>query len=449
MMTCGPSRKRVFLMLRHRAFALLAFLSVAHMALVTTWAQLPPKASPDHFGGLNPIVKVLQLNTVRAMLDGGGNPNMHDHSSGATLLHYAVLYNKPDVVALLLDHKANVNARIDSRSPETGATPLLYAVVQNNLPLTKLLVARGADIRSTYRSGRTALHIAANGGMRDIAQFLLQNGADANARDNAGSSPLDEAVRRGLSDVTSLLLESGARVNDVQLRTGATPLNEAACKGENAVLELLLAHGADGAVEDKAGFSPIENAIRFHHTDGARIILQHIKVGLTSNFLAKLLAEAVVKGQEDTVEMLLSNGANVNANLPSGSTALDLAALKGQDAVVKLLIAKGADVNSRNRLGTMPLYDAALSGHLTTVAILLAQGAEINAQESQSGTTALYAAASFGHEDVAALLLERGADPNICSKQGASPLHVALKNGNVGIANRIRQHGGQDINKPL
>jgi uncharacterized protein len=436
-------------MMRHRVLALLAFLSVAHMALVTSWAQGPPKASPDHFGGLNPIVKVLQLDPVRAVLDAGGNPNMHDPSSGATLLHYAVLYDKPDLVTLLLDHKANVNAQIDARGPETGATPLLYAVVQNKLPLIKLLVARGADIRSTYRSGRTALHIAANGGMTDIAQFLLQNGADANARDNAGSSPLDEAVRRGLPEVTSLLLEAGARVNDVQLRTGATPLNEAACKGENAVLELLLAHDADSAIEDKAGFSPIENAIRFHHTDTARIILQHIKVGLPSNSLAKLLGEAVVKGQEDTVEMLLSNSADVNANLPAGSTALGLAALKGQDAIVKLLIAKGADVNSRNKVGTMPLYDASLSGHLTTVAILLAQGAEINAQESQSGTTALYAAASFGHEDLAALLLERGADPNICSKEGASQLHVALENGNVGIANRIRQHGGQDIGKPL
>ena len=267
--------------------------------------------------------------------------------------------------------------------------------------------------------------------MTDIARFLLQDGADPNARDSAGSSPLDEAVWRGSPEVASLLLESGARINDVQLRTGATPLNEAACKGQNAVLELLLAHNADAAIEDKAGFSPIGNAIRFHHADTARIVIRHIKAELPKNAFAKFLEQAVVKGQEDTVKMLLSNGADVNAYLPSGSTALGLAALKGQDAVVRLLIANGADVNSRNRDGTMPLYDAALSGHLTTVAILLAQGAEINAQENQSGTTALYAAASFGHEDVAALLLEKGADPNICSNEGESPLHVALKNGNV------------------
>jgi ankyrin repeat protein len=412
-------------------------------------AQVPPRASLERFGGLNPIASRLKVDTVRAMLDAGEDPNMRDPSSGATLLHYATLYNNPELVELLLAHKANVNARIDTRGTETGATPLLYAVVEKELGLTKLLVANGADVRSSYRSGKTALHIAANGGMPEIARFLLRNGADPNARDTAGSSPLDEAVWRGSPEVASLLLESGARINDVQLRTGATPLNEAACKGQNATVELLLAHNADPAIEDKAGISPIGNAIRCRHTDTARLLIQYLKPDLPKNSFAKFLEQAVATGQEDTVKMLLIEGANLNAYLPSGSTALGLAALEGHEAIVRLLITNRADVNSRNKDGTMPLYDAALTGHLTIVALLLARGAEINAQENQSGTTALYAAASFGRSDVAALLLEKGADPNICSNQGESPLHVALKNGNAEVANNIRRHGGQNLGNHL
>lgn len=432
---------------RHRSLPLLASLCVAHTALVTSWAQGPPQASLEHSGALNTVAKALKLDKVRAMLEAGDDPNMRDPYSGATLLHYATLYNKPEIVVLLLAHKANVNATIDARSPETGATPLLYAVVQNDLPIAKLLIERGASVRATYRSGRTALHIAANGGMTEIVRLLLQNGADPNARDGAGLSPLDEAVWRGSPDITSLLLESGAQIDGVELRSGATPLNEAACKGQNAVLELLLARNADAVIEDKAGFSPIENAIRFHHTEAARIILQHSKAELPKDSLAKFLGEAVVKGQEDMVKLLLSNAADVNADSPSGSTALDLAAVKGQDQIVRLLIANGANVNSRNRDGTMPLYDAALHGHVVSVAILLAQGAEIDAQETQSGTTALYAAASFGREDVATLLLEKGANPNICNKRGESPLRVALENENVRIANRLKQHGGRDLGR--
>ena len=256
----------------HRLLALPASLAL----VIGLAAQVPPRASLERFGGLNPIARTLKLDAVRAMLDAGEDPNMRDPNSGATLLHYATLYNNPELVELSLAHKANVNARIDTRGTEVGATPLLYAVVQHELPLTELLVANGADVRSTYRSGKTALHIAANGGTADIARFLLQNGADPNARDSAGSSPLDEAVWRGSLEVASILLESGARINDVQLRTGATPLNEAACKGQNAVLRLLLARNADAAIEDKAGFSPIGNAIRCHHADTARLVIEYI-----------------------------------------------------------------------------------------------------------------------------------------------------------------------------
>lgn len=436
-------------MTRHLSLALLAFLYMAPTASVTIWAQGPPHASLNHLGGLNTFAKALKPETVRAMLEAGDDPNTRDPYSGATLLHYAALYNKPELVALLLAHHANVNATVDARGAETGATPLIYAVVQDELPIVKLLVERGADVRATYRSGRTALHIAADGGMTDIARVLLQNGADLNARDRGGSTPLDEAVWQGSVNVTSLLLESGAQINDTQLRTGATPLNEAACKGQNAVLELLLSHNADAAIADKAGFSPIENAIRFHHTESARILLQHLKTELPKGSLPKFLGEAVVKGDENMVKLFLSSGADVNSDSPSGSTALDLAAAKGRDEIVRLLIANGAQVNSRNQDGTMPLYDAALHGHVTTVAILLAHGADVNSQETQSGITALYAAASFGREDVATLLLERGADPNICKKTGESPLHVALENGNVGLANRIKQHGGLDLGKAL
>jgi ankyrin repeat protein len=67
-----------------------------------------------------------------------------------------------------------------------------------------------------------------------------------------------------------------------------------------------------------------------------------------------LLESAVLKGQQDTVALLLRQGVDVNIHFPSGSTPLHDAALKGYDAIVNLLVAKGADVNARDAAEQRP-----------------------------------------------------------------------------------------------
>jgi ankyrin repeat protein len=69
---------------------------------------------------------------------------------GGTLLHVAAEYGHPAAVALLLDRRADINAR--ATVDETGVggqTAIFHAVTQfddGGLPVTQLLVERGADL---------------------------------------------------------------------------------------------------------------------------------------------------------------------------------------------------------------------------------------------------------------------------------------------------------------
>src|SRR5262249_38832148 len=101
-----------------------------------------------------------------------------------------------------------------------------------------------------------------------------------------------------------------------------------------------------------------------------------------------LLIEALSKGELTTVEKLLDEGADPNAESDNGDKAIMMAAGRGYTSIVKSLLAKGADVNARDEYGNTALITAASDRYTAIVDTLLANGAEVDA-ENNYGDTAL------------------------------------------------------------
>lgn len=119
---------------------------------------------------------------------------------------------------------------------------------------------------------------------------------------------------------------------------------------------------------------------------------------------------AAKRGQRDIAELLLNNGADINARGGFYGNALQVASSGGYEAVVKLLLDKGAKLNMQDEDSNM-LQTAAASGHELIVMALLNKFADVNAQGGFYGS-ALQAASAEGHELVVKRLLDRGADVN-------------------------------------
>lgn len=129
---------------------------------------------------------------VAAMLDRDPalleSTNREGKAKGKTPLHYAVTYGREEVVALLLDRGAQVNA-----ADATGLTPLHIAATLDRTGEAELLLSRGADIEARDAFGDTPLHLAAIFGQTRILPVLAEHGADLYARNDHDQTPVQAA----------------------------------------------------------------------------------------------------------------------------------------------------------------------------------------------------------------------------------------------------------------
>ena len=89
---------------------------------------------------------------MKQALTGGADPNTKDPQSGSTLLATAALMGHTEIVALLLEHGADINAR--SRD---GGTPLHAAAFLGRAEIVKLLLNKGADTAIRNNMGGTVI----------------------------------------------------------------------------------------------------------------------------------------------------------------------------------------------------------------------------------------------------------------------------------------------------
>jgi len=113
---------------------------------------------------------------------------------------------------------------------------------------------------------------------------------------------------------------------------------------------------------------------------------------------------------------------------------LSTAVQSGYVSAAGFLIAHGADVNAEHR-DVPPIIEAAQSGNEAMVQLLLSHGAAVN-RKNERGRTALGTAVEKGFMAVCRTLLAQGADVNL-----QSPIHVAIRLGNVAMVQLLLSHG--------
>lgn len=199
-----------------------------------------------------------------------------------TALHYASQFKNPRLVELLLEAGANPNLK-----DKFGETPLVKCACNGNRQGLVALLSRKADPSVAQPRWGTPLHFAAGHGDIDAVNLLLSHGAVIDSRDRSGATPLMVSVklcnRYAHPWIVNPLLKAGADIH-AKDKDGRTALHHAINPQLNIpAIDLLLEKGADPAVPDNFGTTPITQARSLGFEDIAKKL--EAKAGKTERFV--------------------------------------------------------------------------------------------------------------------------------------------------------------------
>ncbi|MCJ1265803.1 hypothetical protein MMC22_005684 [Lobaria immixta] len=456
---------------------------------------------------LHLAVEKNHLEIVKLLLMAGAAVNTQDYMKRAAL-HGAVTKGHLEIVKLLLAARADVNTKSDE------GTALCLAASRGHLEIVKLLLNTSAEVDTQVcYGGKTALHQAVVKGYPKIVKLLLTAGADINKTSDYGTA-LWLAVFQGHLGIVKLLLTAGADPNTKGAE--GTALYLALSRGHLEIVKLLLTAGADVKTEIDQG-PVVYLAVPEGHLDNMKAIVRKeihaswidaynqntrdgtvLYQGLPAGYFdpdtsirnlqsGTVLYQAVSRGHPEIVKLLLTAGADVNAQgffegkalqravmnahleteafTDGGSryfyeaTALHYAASEGHLEIVRLLLTAGADINAQSH-NKWALQQAVMNEHLKCMKLSLMAGANVNSQnlweeileierpetmeplltagldasaQYRKEETALHSAVLRGHLEIVKLLLAAGADVNIQNSWGETALHQTVGKGNLEI----------------
>jgi ankyrin repeat protein len=224
----------------------------------------------------------------------------------------------------------------------------------------------------------TPLHYAAKMNFAEIAALYKKMNLRGDARNKIGDTPAHIAASEGntLFVKTLLACEFPCNVKNFDKRV---PLHYAAAFGHKEIVEVLVEKYKDVLVRDCHGDLPIHLAAKHGHT----VIVDYLAKAAGDSVHAindeeqTPLHVATANGYQETVELLLTLGANVEAPNIWGETPLFYSILLN-NGLIDVLLNKGqANTRALNSDGETPLHAACFTGNLYAVERLLKRDIEI------------------------------------------------------------------------
>jgi ankyrin repeat protein len=371
--------------------------------------------------GRKDIVKIFCLTAKKTLLDFNAINN-----DGFTALAIAIKKDQEDIVQQLCEEAKNIGLNVNLRNPKDGTTPLYLAVNSGSLHLAKMLLDAKADINAKV-DGSTPLECAMRKPDFKMIKLLLEHGAEVK---------LDSITDPKLNKFVTLEYKKSTRA----------PINEHTLALENKLSEskivingklnpdsLLFAvkTGLPDIVRETISRGSIlqTNGIELHtaaengYAEIVSLLLENAKkIKLNINTFAytpyETLRDAVDNNHFDVVKLLCEQAESLQLDIyKKDYENCTLLSLSHNPRIVQFFCEKGLNVNNITSYGTTSLGDAIKSQNFEIAKILLDSKADVNLIftdfDTQNELSPIELAIQQSDFQMIKLLLEYGAEVKI------------------------------------
>ena len=267
-----------------------------HDNVVETLLKLGADVDTKNIHGYTPLMTAFSQNQIaiaKMLLKNNANLKEATDKLGTNPLHIAVKKGHLDLIALLIEHGADIECR-----KKDGLTALLYAVGYKNIDALQILIDHGANVNTPaiVKDAITPLQKACADGSKNIVEMLLKNGVDIEAKNSHGKTALRYAVFFNKIEIVELLVKYKARIN------GSEALHCAAKQGFKDTLKILLENGGDINDKDQKGLTTLYCSSYFNKVEIVEYLIENRMQE------PMVLHAASINGSKEVLDLLLAKG---------------------------------------------------------------------------------------------------------------------------------------------
>ena len=304
-------------------------------------------------------------------------------------------------------------------------------------------------------NGASLLHAAAAHNQLSVMRYLLDCGVDRDAMDKDGNTPLHLATIHGSMEAVHLLLDCGA--SDTILNESLdSPLHIAVRVNDSKVVETFIHHPHVDIFQPGRGMNtPAHIAAMHNSVESFKVLCEstQMKEAVRGKDKYKLSSKnssgqtalhvASSSGSHQILELIIhtyqllgcSTGVEMVQELCTGESdaPLYLAVKAGHTEVVRILMKYGAVPTKACGSKVPPLHLACAQGKLEMLQPMVKHfGKDILTHRDQFGRPPVhYSVIPFHSARIIAFLSANGVDLDAPEEDGDSPLHMAIKCGNL------------------